>query len=196
MRELIEKMKKEAYVIDNRIIKVDHFINHMLDSELVFKMGKEFAKAFDGVTKILTIETSGIAYALATSFHTNFVPVVFAKKIRGSQSGAHVYESRVFSYTKQTESIISVDKAFLTKEDQVLIIDDFLAKGEASAGLIDIVKQSGASIVGVGIVIEKAYENGAKRIIEQGINLHSLACIKEIKQGQLIFEEGDENVKF
>lgn len=191
MKELIEKMKKEAYIIDNRIIKVDHFINHMLDSELVFKMGKEFADNFEGVTKILTIETSGIAYALATSFHMDYAPVVFAKKARGSQSGKNVYQSKVFSYTKQIESMISVDQLFLTKEDKVLIIDDFLATGEATTGLIDVVKQSGAKLVGVGIVIEKGYENGGKRILEKGIKLHSLARIKEIQNGTLIFEEGE-----
>jgi len=166
MKELIEKMKKEAYIIDNRIIKVDHFINHMLDSKLVFKMGKEFAD-----------------------------DVVFAKKARGSQSGKNVYQSKVFSYTKQIESIISVDKLFLTKEDKVLIIDDFLATGEATTGLIDIVKQSGAKLVGVGIVIEKGYENGGKRILEKDIKLHSLARIKEIKNGTLIFEEGEHDAK-
>jgi len=189
MKELIEKMKLEAYVIDNRVIKVDHFINHMLDSELVFKMGKEFASAFSGVTKILTIETSGIAYALATSFHMDYVPVVFAKKVRGSQSGKEVYQSKVFSYTKQVESIISVDKNFLQENDQVLIIDDFLAKGEATAGLIDLVEQSKARLVGVGIVIEKGYEKGRERILNKGIKLRSLACIKEIKDGELIFEK-------
>ena len=189
MKELIEKMKKEAYVIDNRIIKVDHFINHMLDSELVFKMGKEFASAFSGVTKILTIETSGIAYALATAFHMEYVPVVFAKKVRGSQSSKDVYQSTVFSYTKQVESTISVDKNFLQENDKVLIIDDFLAKGEATAGLIDLVEQSKASLVGVGIVIEKGYEKGRERILNKGIKLRSLACIKEIKDGELIFEK-------
>ena len=189
MKELIEKMKKEAYVIDNRIIKVDHFINHMLDSELVFKMGKEFASAFSGVTKILTIETSGIAYALATAFHMEYVPVVFAKKVRGSQSSKDVYQSTVFSYTKQVESTISVDKNFLQENDKVLIIDDFLAKGEAPAGLIDLVEQSKASLVGVGIVIEKGYEKGRERILNKGIKLRSLACIKEIKDGELIFEK-------
>lgn len=192
MKELIEKMKKEAYVIDDRIIKVDHFINHMLDSELVFKMGKEFANAFKGVTKILTIETSGIAYALATSFHMDYVPVVFAKKIRGSQSSKQVYQSKVFSYTKQVESNISVDKNFLQESDHVLIIDDFLAKGEATAGLIDLVEQSKARLVGVGIVIEKGYEKGRKRIVDKGIKLRSLACIKEIKDGELVFEKEGE----
>lgn len=189
MKELIEKMKKEAYIIDNRIIKVDHFINHMLDSELVFNIGKEFATYFKDVTKILTIETSGIAYALATSFHMNYVPVVFAKKARGSQSSNDVYKSEVFSYTKQTASAISVDKGFITKEDKVLIIDDFLATGEATSGLIDIVGQSKANLVGVGIVIEKAYEQGRAKMVSQGIDVYSLARVLKIENGQLIFEE-------
>lgn len=189
MKKLIDKIKNEAYIIDNRIIKVDHFINHMLDSELVFQIGKEFADHFSGVTKILTIETSGIAYALASSFHMNYVPVVFAKKVRGSQSSNAVYVSKVFSYTKQIESIISVDKEFLSKEDKVLIIDDFLATGEASVGLIDIVKQSGAEICGVGIVIEKRYEKGRDRIQQMGVDLHSLACVERIENNQLIFTD-------
>jgi xanthine phosphoribosyltransferase len=189
MKTLIDKIKKEAYIIDNRIIKVDHFINHMLDSKLVFQIGKEIADRFSGVTKILTIETSGIAYALAASFHMNYVPVVFAKKVRGSQSSITVYVSKVISYTKQMESVISVDKKFLLKEDKVLIIDDFLATGEASMGLIDIVKQSGAEICGVGIVIEKKYEKGRERIQEMGIDLHSLACVEKIVNNELVFTD-------
>lgn len=189
MQELIDKIKQEAYIIDNRIIKVDHFINHMLDSELVFKIGQEFAKHFKGVTKILTIETSGIAYALGASFHMNYVPVVFAKKVRGSQSSSEVFVSKVFSYTKQTESLISVDKTFITKEDKVLIIDDFLATGEATMGLIDIVQQTGAKVLGVGIVIEKAYEQGRERIMQEGIDVYSLARVMGIKNNKPIFEE-------
>jgi xanthine phosphoribosyltransferase len=197
MKALIDKIKNEAYIIDNRIIKVDHFINHMLDSKLVFDIGKEFAEHFTGVTKILTIETSGIAFALAASFHMDYVPVVFAKKMRGSQSGKNVYVSKVFSYTKQIESLISVDKQFLLKEDKVLIIDDFLATGEASLGLIDIIKQSGAEISGVGIVIEKSYEHGRRKIQELDIDVHSLACVNRIEDNKPIFKDemGDLNVE-
>ena len=189
MKSLIDKIKNEAYIIDNRIIKVDHFINHMLDSKLVFEIGKEFSKRFEGVTKILTIETSGIPYALATSFYYDFIPVVFAKKIRGAQSSENVFTSSVFSYTKQVKSNISVDKNFLSKDDSVLIIDDFLATGEATRGLIHLVKQSGAKIVGVGVVIEKAYEKGRESMEQEGIDVYALARVLEIKKNKLVFDE-------
>jgi xanthine phosphoribosyltransferase len=187
MQRLIDKIKEEAYVIDNRIVKVDHFINHMLDTELVFAIGEEFAKVFPKATKILTIEASGIAFAVSTAFHLKHVPIVFARKRESLITGTNVFSSTVVSFTKEETTQIIVDKEFLTKDDHVLIIDDFLATGSALKGLVDITKQSGATIAGIGIVIEKGFLNGRQPFVEQGINVHTLANIKEITNNHVYF---------
>ncbi len=188
MKRLIDKIKKEATVIDNRIIKVDHFINHMLDVDLVFDIGIEFSKIFHGVTKILTIETSGIAFAMGVSYHFGKIPIVFAKKKESAITGNNVYSSTVHSFTKDVTNNVIVDKEFLTSEDKVLIIDDFLAMGEALNGMVDLCNQAGASIVGAGIIIEKAYQQGRHFKQNKNIKVHSLAKIKEIKNNSIIFE--------
>lgn len=188
MEKLKQKMLEEAYIIDNRIVKVDHFINHMLDTELLFEIGQSFHGYFDEkVTKILTIETSGIAFAVATAYTYGNIPVVFAKKKESLITGNHLYQTNVYSYTKQINSIVTVDKKFLTKEDHVLIIDDFLALGNASLGLVDLVKQSGAHLVGVGAVIEKTFQGGRQKLEEKSIKVRSLANIKNIIDNQIIF---------
>ncbi len=187
MEKLINKIKNEAYVIDNNIVKVDHFINHMLDSKLVHDIGLEFSKAFHGVTKILTIEASGIAYAVATAFHMNHIPIVFARKSLSLLSGDHLLKSKVFSFTKQKESTIIVDRDFINENDKILIIDDFLATGNACLGLIDIAKQGNAEVLGVGIVIEKGFGPGRKIIEDLGIKVHSLAVIKKLENNKVVF---------
>lgn len=187
MERLINKIKKEAYIIDNRIVKVDHFINHMLDTELAFQIGKEFSDAFSGATKILTIEASGIAFAVATSFHLNNIPIVFARKSESLITSSDVYSTKVYSFTKQTESTVIVSKEFIKKNDKLLIIDDFLAMGNALEGLIDIATQAGAEVIGVGIVIEKGFLHGRDRIEKRGIKVHSLANIVGINNGTVIF---------
>jgi len=192
MEKLKSKILKEAYIIDNRIIKVDHFINHMLDTKLVFEIGKEFANEFSGINKILTIEASGIAFSVATAFHLDNVPIVFARKSASLITTDNVYKSKVFSFTKQIESTIIVDKEFLNPGDNVLIIDDFLATGNALNGLIDIANQANAKVRGVGIVIEKGYQGGRKRIEDMGIKVHSLANIKRIEDGKVVFEENND----
>lgn len=187
MDKLIKKIKDEGYVIDNKIVKVDHFINHMLDSKLVNEIGLEFSKVFKNITKILTIEASGIAYAVATAFHMNHVPIVFARKTESLITSDDLLKSDVYSFTKQKTSTIIVDSAYINKDDNILIIDDFLAKGNAALGLIDIVNQKNATIAGVGIVIEKGFEPGRKRIEELGINVHSLALIKKLENNKIVF---------
>lgn len=189
MQLLIDKIKAEAYVIDNRIVKVDHFINHMLDTKLVFQIGKEFAAAFPRATKILTIEASGIAFAVATAFHLNDIPIVFARKRSSSLFNGDVYTSPVVSFTKEEETTIIVDKAFLTKDDHVLIIDDFLATGSALWAMVNIARQAGASIDGVGIVIEKTFLNARRAFEAEGIRIHSLAHISNIVNNQVILDE-------
>ncbi len=187
MQKLIRKIKEEAIVIDNRIVKVDHFINHMLDTKLVFEIGEEFAKEFPQTTKILTIEASGIAYAVATSFYLEKRPIVFARKSNSLIMSEDVYNSKVYSFTKEVESNIIVSKEFINEGDNVLIIDDFLATGNAALGLIDIAEQARANVIGIGIVIEKGFELGRSKIEAKGINVHSLAIIKNIENNKVIF---------
>lgn len=187
MQRLIDKIKNEAFVIDNRIVKVDHFINHMLDTELVFAIGEEFANEFPNATKILTIEASGIAFAVSTAFHLRHIPIVFARKRESLITGNNMYASQVVSFTKEETTQIIVDKEFLTKDDHVLIIDDFLATGSALNGLVNIVKQSGATLDGIGIVIEKGFLEGRKPFVSQGIKVHSLANIKDIQNNTVLF---------
>ncbi len=187
MDRLVNKIREEAYVIDNRIVKVDHFINHMLDTDLVFDIGREFSEKFPEATKILTIEASGIAFAVATAFHLNHIPIVFARKSESLITGNNSYTSQVYSFTKQKISNVLVSKEFLSKDDKVLIIDDFLAMGNALEGLIDIAEQAGSEVIGVGIVIEKGFQKGRDKIENKGIKIHSLANIVGIEDNNIIF---------
>ncbi len=188
MERLINKIREEAYVIDNKIVKVDHFINHMLATDLVFEIGKEFSEKFPNATKILTIEASGIAFSVATAFHLNNIPIVFARKNASLITTNNVYSSEVFSFTKQTVSNVIVSKEFLTKDDKLLIIDDFLAMGSALEGLISIADQAGSEIIGVGVVIEKGFQKGRDKISNRGFEIHSLANIIDIKNNIPIFK--------
>lgn len=187
MERLVNKIREEAFVIDNRIVKVDHFINHMLDTDLVFEIGKEFAKKFPKATKILTIEASGIAFAVATAFHLNHIPIVFARKSESLITSDNVYSSQVYSYTKQKESSVIVSKEFLNATDNILIIDDFLAMGNALNGLVSIAEMASCNIEGVGVVIEKGFQKGRERITNKEIKIHSLANIIAIENNKPIF---------
>ncbi|MDA8228695.1 MAG: xanthine phosphoribosyltransferase [Desulfitobacterium hafniense] len=190
MELLKDKICTHGKIIDNRIIQVDNFLNHQLDIHLFNEMGKEFKRRFSGkeITKILTIETSGIAIASITAQYFNNVPVVFAKKHAGSNMNQHVYEAKVYSYTKDQEYTIKVSKDFLSPNDKVLIIDDFLASGCALLGLISLLSQCDAEIAGIGIVIEKAFQNGRKQIEGKGLQLESLAIIDSLRDGQVVFK--------
>jgi len=187
MKKLKDKILNEAYVIDERIIKVDHFINHMLDSKLLFDIGVEFSKKIKGATKIVTIEASGIAFAVATSFALDNIPIVFARKTSSAITSNTVYTSNVHSFTKDITSTILIEKNYLNSEDNVIIIDDFLATGSAALGLIDIVNQAGATLLGTGFVIEKGFQGGRKAIEEKGIAVHSLAIIRSLKNNEIQF---------
>ena len=188
MEKLIRKIQEEAYIIDNRIVKVDHFINHMLDTKLVMDIGKEIAAHFQNATKILTIEASGIAFSVATAVHLNNIPIVFARKQASLITTDHVYKANVYSFTKQVEKTVIVDKEFLKPTDKIIIVDDFLATGNALVGLVEIAKQSGAEIIGCGIVIEKGFQDGRQRIESLGIPVFSLAKISKIENNTLEFE--------
>lgn len=189
MQLLKDKIREYGKVIDNRIIKVDNFLNHQLDIALFNEMGKEFKKRFQDkkITKILTLEASGIGIACITAqyFH---VPVLFAKKHKASNLDKDTYQAEVYSFTKDTLYTVRVAKEYLHPEDKILIIDDFLAHGQAVAGLINIVKQSGAEIAGIGIVIEKSFQKGREQIKDPEIQLESLAIIEGIEDGKIIFK--------
>ena len=193
MRLLKDKIRNEGIVLNNSILKVDAFLNHQIDPELMMELGREFGKRFADkkVTKILTVESSGIAVALTTAlfFH---VPVVFARKQKPSTMNENLYSTNVFSFTKNVTNNVSVSKKFLPPGENILILDDFLANGEAAMGLVDLVHQAGSNVVGIGIVIEKSFQPGRNRLIEAGYQVESLARIKAFEKGQIVFADDDE----
>lgn len=189
MQILKDRILRDGTVLDGNILKVDNFINHMIDPVLFMDMGKEYYNYFKdkNITKILTIEVSGIGLAVATGYIFK-VPVLFAKKTISKTLSENCYETKVYSYTKKTTYTVRADKRMIDKNDNILIIDDFLANGEALKGLIDIVEQSGANVAGIGIAIEKGFQKGGKMIRSEGYDLKSLAIIKEFKDGCIIFD--------
>lgn len=188
MKLLHDRIRQDGYVLNEEILKVDAFLNHQIDSKLMFLMGEEFKKRFAGkpITKIVTIEASGIAIAALAALSFN-VPVVFAKKTQSRNLDKETYTHPVFSFTKQQTYDIHISKKYLKEEDHVLILDDFLANGQAVEGLISLVNQAGATVEGVGIVIEKGFQPGGKRLREEGIDVQSLAIIDRMKNGQVHF---------
>ncbi len=192
MKLLEERILKDGKVGEGNVLKVDGFVNHQIDVKLMCELGKEFKRLFDGttVTKILTIEASGIGIACLTAQYFD-VPVVFAKKTKTNNIYADVYTSKVESYTHGTTYDIVVSKEFLKAGDKVLIIDDFLAKGSALKGLIALIEDAGAEVVGAGIVIEKAYQPGGDLIRSMGIRVESLARVASmsVEDGVKFVEE-------
>lgn len=190
MQLLKDRIQRDGHVIGNDILKVDSFLNHQLDPEVMRAIGQEFAQRFGhlGITKILTIEASGIACALMTGLELG-VPVLFAKKLRARSQNAGVYSASVTSYTKGETVPITVSKQFLGPQDRVLVIDDFLAMGAATEALMNLVEQAGASLAGVGIVVEKGFQPGGQRLREQGVNLHSLVIIDSLGPDGIRFVE-------
>ena len=190
MKLLEEKILKDGKLPGGGILKVDNFLNHQMDIGLFREMGKEFARLFahKEINKILTIEASGIGVACIAAQYFGDVPVVFAKKSEAKNLDRDVYSTVVHSFTKGKDFTIRVAKNYISAEDKILIIDDFLAMGEASLGLIDIVNQAGATVSGVGICIEKGFQGGGERIREKGIELHSLAIVN--------FKDGGNAIEF
>lgn len=190
MELLKNKILNEGGAKGTDIIQVGAFLNHQLDINLLNEIGKEFAERFKDIKKIdkiVTIEASGIAIASIASQYFNNVPVVFAKKTMSNNMDTDVYETSVYSYTKQKEYSVRINKQYLNKGDRVIIIDDFLAKGGAVMGLKDIIEQAGAVLEGVGIVIEKAYQEGRPILEANGIRIESLVSVKAIKDGEIEF---------
>ena len=182
MESLGRKVKEDGVVIDEKILKVDGFLNHQIDAKLMNDVGKTFYESFKdaGITKILTIEASGIAPAIMASFHFD-VPCLFAKKAKPSTLKDGFYSTDIHSFTKNKTSTVIVSEEFLGVDDKVLIIDDFLANGDASLGLNDIVKQENATTVGVGIVVEKSFQNGRQRLEDAGLYVSSLCKVASLK---------------
>ena len=188
MKLLEERILKDGVVKDGNVLKVDSFLNHQMDTQLFEDMAKEWKRLYEGenITKILTIEASGIGIACFVGKEFG-CPVLFAKKNKTKNIAGDVYTSKVESFTHGRVYDIIVSKSFLHSEDRVLIIDDFLANGAALSGLIDLVKESGATIVGAGICIEKAFQPGGEMIRDQGVRVESLARIKSMDNGKIEF---------
>lgn len=189
MQQLKDRILKDGVVKEGNVLKVDSFLNHQMDIRLFEEIGKEFRKRFDGeeITKILTVEASGIGIACIVARYFD-VPVVFAKKSKTKNIAGDTYTSRVKSYTHGRVYDIIVSKDFLSEDDKVLVIDDFLANGCALEGLAELIHAAGAKLVGAGIVIEKGFQRGGDLIRSKGIRVESLAIIDEMKEnGEIVF---------
>lgn len=189
MKLLEERIRKDGQVRPGNILKVDSFLNHQLDVELLEQLGKAFYEEFKdkGITRILTIEASGIALACLAAQYFK-VPVVFAKKAKSKNLDGELYTSTVHSFTYGKDFTVTLAKKFLSKEDTVLLIDDFLAVGKAMRGLINICNQAEANIAGIGIAIEKGFQSGGRELREAGYEVYSLAIVDEMTdEGDLRF---------
>jgi xanthine phosphoribosyltransferase len=188
MRLLEEKISTEGKVLSENVLKVDSFLNHQIDPQLMLEIGKEFARIFagEGITKIVTIESSGIAPAVMAGLYMN-VPVIFARKRKSLTLVDELLTASVHSFTKNETNEISISNKYINENDRVLIIDDFLANGEAALGLVKIVEQSGAELTGIGIVIEKSFQQGAQKLKDLGLRVESLARIASLSNGVVTF---------
>ncbi|KRM74588.1 xanthine phosphoribosyltransferase [Secundilactobacillus collinoides] len=188
MKLLEDRIREDGTVLPGDVLKVDNFLNHQIDPDLMNAIGEEFARLFAdaGVTKVLTVESSGIAPALMTGFQLH-VPVIFARKHRSLTLTDNLYTATVYSYTKQVNNDISVDKRFISADDKVLIIDDFLANGQAVQGLMEIAKAANVEIAGVGVVIEKSFQKGHQMVIDAGLHLEALASVASLENNQVTF---------
>ena len=188
MKLLEERIVKDGKIGAGNVLKVDCFLNHQIDVPFLSELGKEFYRLYkdEKITKILTIEASGIGIACLTAAYFG-VPVVFAKKTETNNIAGDVYTSEVYSYTHERTYTIRVSKDFLNADDRVLIIDDFLAKGSALLALLKLVEDAGASVAGAGIVIEKSYQPGREIVESKGIRVESLARIAAMEDGKVTF---------
>ena len=193
MKLLEDRILSDGTVLPGHVLKIDNFLNHQIDVQLVDALGEEFYRLFGEdkkINKILTVESSGIAIACAAARHFN-VPVVFAKKGAHTNMGNDLYTAEVFSYTKNKTYCICVSKRFLSPDDHVLLIDDFLANGAASKGMLEILDQAGASLAGIGIAVEKGFQPGGKELREKGIKVKSLAIVDSMTDDSICFRNDD-----
>lgn len=190
MEALKQKIQQEGQILSETILKVDSFLNHQVDVALMAEVGKEFQRRFAGekITKVITIEASGIVPAMAAAQALG-VPMVFAKKTKPATLDDEVHVKQVKSFTKGIVYDIKISKKFIQPGDHILIIDDFLAFGHAVLGLADMIKESGAHLVGAGIMIEKGFQSGGRLLRENGIRLESLAIIEKMSSNGILFKE-------
>ena len=191
MELLEQRILADGVVKEGNILKVDSFLNHQMDIGLLQEIGKEFRRLFpdESINKILTIEASGIGIAAITAQYFGNLPVVFAKKTKSKNLDGELYTAPVVSFTRGTQFDVQVAAKFLGPEDHVLVIDDFLARGQALKGLMQIVERSRAKLAGCGIVIEKGFQEGGRELRAAGVNLHSLAIIDSIEGGKIQFRQ-------
>lgn len=192
MKELTERIKKNGRVLGDGVLKVDEFVTHQVDPILMEATGKRFAEVFadQKITKVVTIEASGIAPAVYAAQALG-VPMIFARKSKSLTMDEELLTSSVYSFTKQLTSTISISRKFLSSEDRVLLIDDFLANGQAAKGLIELCRQAGAEVAGIGILIEKSFQDGRQLLEDMGIPVVSLARIASLHDGKVAFLEED-----
>lgn len=192
MKTLEERILKDGYVLGENILKVDSFLTHQVDLNLMKEIGKVFADKFKdaGITKVVTIEASGIAPALYTADALG-VPMIFAKKSKNITMNEGILTAEVYSFTKQVLNTVSIASKYLSKRDKVLIVDDFLANGQAAKGLVEIIEQAGAKVEAIGIVIEKSFQDGRGLLEKTGIPVFSLARLERFENGQVVLKEAD-----
>ncbi|WP_293008884.1 MULTISPECIES: xanthine phosphoribosyltransferase [unclassified Oscillibacter] len=192
MQELKDRIVREGKVLPGNIIKVDGFLNHRVDPTIMVHIAEEFGRHFDmdQVSVILTAEASGIALAAICAQRFN-KPMIFAKKAKSDNIEGGLYQSDIFSYTYKKKVTLLVNKEWLNADDKVLIVDDFMANGEAMRGLCDIVTSAGATLVGIGCAVEKGFQGGGDRLRAAGMNLKSLAIIESAEPGNIVFREDD-----
>ncbi|NIK72413.1 MULTISPECIES: xanthine phosphoribosyltransferase [unclassified Paenibacillus] len=190
MKLLEDRIRKEGLILSDTVLKVDSFLNHQVDTELALEIGKELVARFADktITKVLTIEASGIQFAMAAGIALK-VPFVYAKKKKAVTQSEQVYSASVHSFTKQETYQVTVSKNYLGPGDKVLIVDDFLATGAALVGLVEIVRESGAELAGVGCVIEKGFQEGRGLLEQMNVSVESLATISRMAPGEIYFEE-------
>ncbi|MBE9388850.1 xanthine phosphoribosyltransferase [Vagococcus salmoninarum] len=188
MESLKQKIQQDGTVIGEEVLKVDNFLTHQVDPKLMAEIGQEFARLFkaEGITKVVTIEASGIAPAIFTGLVLD-VPVIFARKAKSLTMKEELLTAEVYSFTKQVTSNVSISQKFLSADDNVLIIDDFLANGQAALGLVELCRQAGAKVNGIGIVIEKSFQDGRELLLSKELRVESLARIASLANNQVTF---------
>lgn len=196
MKVLQERIRQEGLILSDTVLKVDSFLNHQVDTELALQIGQEFKKLFghQPITKVITIEASGIQFAMATAIALG-VPFIYAKKKKAVTLAEAVYSAPVHSFTRQEDYLVSVSQKYLGANDKVLIVDDFLATGAALVGLVDIVKEAGAELLGVGCVIEKSFQEGRSLLENRGIEVHALARIASMSPGEIHFIDNESSLE-
>ena len=194
MEELRKEIQEQGKGIGKDIVKVDMFLNHRIDTALLFKMGEEWAEEFrsEKPELVLTVEASGIAMAVAAAHALGDIPVVFAKKSNTAVLGSETVQAGVYSFTHKTQNTIRIERKYLPEGARVLIIDDFLADGQAARGLMNLCWQQGAVVVGVGIAVEKGFQPGGKVLRESGVHVKSLAIVDRIEDGNIVLRPEDD----